>query len=212
MEIIRKWLTSGKNFHVGVAIYKTLGNNDQLKILFAQGKTAFAEQALLKELSLLLTSPPAAVISKTARTEVIPESTDSVLKAIRNEWLPKYQRMNYLRHELDKFKGNAPSMVASRKPIATEILTLEKECNNHWEEADEYVRNGKVPTAAPEFDLIVPEDPLERAKSIENAKRNIRRNRQQMTKHPDKPAPALLYDKYRDFYFRLTGNHYQENA
>lgn len=208
MKIINDWIKSGKNFFVGVAIYKTVGKNDQLKTLFSKGKTDFAVKTLEKELLAIIN--PVTPLKAVIPADTIPESNDSILESIRNAWLPKYQRMNYLRHELDKFKGNNAEMVVIRKDLAKEIMLLEKECMDHWDKADQYQKTGKLPVDHDPDEMVVPEDPLERAKAIENTKRNIRRNRQEMQKKPGNTRLPILYDQYKDFYFRLTGDHYQE--
>ncbi|MBV9989389.1 MAG: hypothetical protein JO301_17045 [Chitinophagaceae bacterium] len=216
MKIIQNWIRAGRNFHAGAAIYKVIGSDKKLKTLFAAGKTIFAERALDKALTQILEAAPGITGPGTARftpkTEIIPVSTDNVLEAIRQAWLPKYQRMNYLRHELDKYTGNSHEMIALRQPIAFEILQLEKECNAHWKEADEYRKTGQVQQVAPPDEMVVPDDPVAKASAIENCKRNIRRNRHEASKQPDKPGLADRYNRYKDFYFRLTGKQYQENV
>lgn len=208
MKIINDWIKSGKNYHVGVAIYKTIGKNNSLKELFTKGKTPFSIRTLEKELCSMVQPDKAPIAIFTA--ENIPQTNDQVLESIRNSWMPKYQRMNYLRHQMDKHKGNSADAISMRKDMAFEILQLEQECMDLWNKADQYQKNGTMPVSNVPGEMDVPEDPFEKAKAIENTKRNIRRNRQEMKKNPSNSRLPILYDKYKDFYFRLTGEHYQE--
>jgi hypothetical protein len=89
----------------------------------------------------------------------MPQSKDPVLQALRNEWQPLYQRMNYLRHELDRVTttaefplyevgndpGNSPEEISKREPIAFEILELEQQCMRIWARRDHYLQQGKLP-------------------------------------------------------------------
>ncbi len=213
MKIIHDWIKKGKNYYVGTAIFNAVSKNDELKALFRRGANPQSQKILEKELLSFIDKPLVAIVQKEVIGEVIPESNDKILSAIRNKWLPMYQRMNFLRHELDKYSGNTKEMIDIRKPIAFEILELEQSCQDLWDKADEYKKTGKLPDldSNDEDDQFkVPESPIEKAKAIENAKRNIRRNRKKIEEDPKNLTAALLYEKYRDFYFRLTGEIYKE--
>lgn len=213
MKIIHDWIKRGKNYHVGTAIFNVISKNEDLKSLFRRGANPQSQVILEKELLSFLEKSPVSIIKTEPVSEEIPDSDDKVLSAIRNKWLPLYQRMNYLRHELDKYSGNEKEMIDIRKPMAFEILELEQSCQDLWDKADEYKKTGKIPDLEPseeEAQFTVPECPLDKAKAIENAKRNIRRNRKKIDEDAKNVTAAMLYRKYRDFYFRLTGEQYKE--
>lgn len=213
MKIIHDWIKRGKNFHVGTAIFAAISKNEELKSLFRKGSNPHSQKILEKELLSFIDKPVPVIQKSNPEIEEIPISKDLILSTIRNKWLPLYQRMNYLRHELDKYSGNTQEMIAIRKPIAFEILELEQSCQDLWDKADEYTRTGKVPELdEPDEDdqFIVPDNPLDKAKAIENAKRNIRRNRKKINEDPKNLTAAMLYRKYKDFFFRLTGEEYKE--
>lgn len=214
MQALKNWLTSGKNYHVGICIYQVLGSNQSLKTLFYNGKTDYSSQKLETELLKMMKCPPMRTITRSSimpdLIENLPVGEGAVHVSFQDQWMPLYQEMNYLRHELDKYHGNEASMIAVRKDIAHKIIDLEQELMNIWNQADEYGRTGKLMTTKDEDELIVPEEALQKAKAIDKTKRNIRRNRQAMNKKPNDPKFAALYKKYKDYYLRLTGNEYQE--
>jgi hypothetical protein len=209
MDIINKWLTGRRNYQVGVAIYKTIGADQKLKDLFAKGKTDFSARRLTEVLTELLNKPLAAVsIPISEETSRMPESNNPVLMAIRDQWLIPYQRMNYLRHQLDSIKGNSPEAIALRKPIVFEILDLEQECMQIWDKRRQYEKTGKLPEVTKD-DFEVPIDPAALARFIEAAKKAIRNNLRKMKNEPGKPIYAQLVEQHKARYKAATGNDYE---
>lgn len=184
MVLIEKWLKGSRNYIVGSILYKRLGTDPKLKDLFGGPCTPRLQKLLEEELLALEQKPKVLLQSTSEDTEIIPESTEPVLAALRNEWLPIYQRMNYLRHELDRYPGNEEQDIAARSPLAFEILDLEQKCMLIWNRRDHYVINGALPDSK-EKEEPLPDDPIKLVQALESAKRNVRRNKQLAEKHPD---------------------------
>jgi len=210
MYVIDQWLKGSRNFITGRAIYQSLAKDKHVLAALEKGKTSFTEDLLLKELQKLNEQPAKPVAQKAAQqTAEMPVSADPVLSSIREEWMKPYQEMNYLRHKLDSMQGDTIALTKEREPICLKILQLEQECMRAWEKRDHYVSNGKLPDVSDKT-LQIPEDPIELANLIGNIKRNIRRNRMLMDKHPDKPVYAQNYNEYKTKFHQVTGKAYEE--
>ena len=214
MQLINNWFKGNKNYFVGLSLYKTFGTDEALKSLFAKGYNAYNAKRLEEELQKLITAktlpkPVVKIVASNTETSVMPDSADAVLVSIKAEWMPYYTRMNYLRYELDKHKGNEPEQIAARKPIALEILELEKKCNHLWEKADYYKQLGKLPNVK-EVKIVAAEKPVDFAKQLENIKRNIRRNANKLKAEPSNAVYALRHEEYKKTYKELTGEDYNE--
>ena len=107
------------------------------------------------------------------------------------------------------FEGTGEVLANIRKPIATEILMIEKKLTKQWADSDYYKANGHLPNL-PEREFNIPTDPLELANLISNCKRNIRRNRLKVEQceAPTEYLPLVQY--WRDYYYKLTGSEYTE--
>lgn len=210
MYVIDQWLKGPRNFYVGKAIYQTVGNDKHLLEVLNKGKTPIAEELLLKALQKLCAAPAAAPKPEPMETvDEMPVSADPVVKSIREEWIKPYQEMNYKRHQLDQYKGNDPAMIAKREPLVFQILELEQQCMKAWKKRDYYLQHGKLPDVATKQKEL-PADPVQLGKYISNLAKNIRRNKQFMKAHPDKPVYAQKYEEYKQEYLDATGNEYQE--
>jgi hypothetical protein len=214
MELIHNWLNGAKHFAVGRAIYKALGSDAALNDMFSLGYSDYNQLTLERELRAIV-EPHNTRQLPCERDETLemkppaPEIKDPMLEAIYEEWKPQYMKMNYLRHELDQFEGTSEVLANIRRPIATEILMIEKKLTKQWADSDYYKEFGHLPNL-PEREFPIPENPVELANLISNCKRNIRRNRQKMEQGeaPTEYMPLVQY--WRDYYFKLTGNEYTE--
>jgi hypothetical protein len=188
MELIKKWLSGKRNYLVGAVLYKQFGSDGLLKKLFEGSRTDHTQQLLEEALSALLQKPKEVLqpAAKKGDADEMPKSEDPVLEALRNEWLLPYQKMNYLRHELDRYLDNTEDEIAKRKALCDQILELEQQCMKTWTKRDHYMKHGQLPEVK-EFQKPIPRDPVELGKAIETAKRNIRRNKAAAEKHPDNP-------------------------
>ncbi len=199
MELIQKWLSGSRNFIVGAILYKKFGTDKDLKKLFGGKKDPYLQKKLEEALAGLLEQPKVILQEspKAPEADEMPDSSDPVLKAIRNEWVPLYQKMNYLRHHLDTREGNSPEDIAFRRPIAHDILELEQKCMHIWDKRSYYLKNGRLPEVK-ENKAPLPEDPVKLGKLIESLKRNIRRNKQLAEKHPDNPIYPMKAKQYEE--------------
>lgn len=214
VQIIKNWLNGSQNFRVGVTLYNTFGTNPALKNLLAKGETPFCKNLLIEELQKLIDKGipvelPVEPIQK--EVGVMPDSADGVLQALKNEWMPVYQEMQYKRHQLDKeFEHpNSEAAITYRKPLAFEILALEQQCIQIWAKRDYYVKEGKLPFV-PETKLVVPTDPTEVGNMIYNIKRYIRRERLKLKKEPGNAKVAQRYKEFLAQHKQLIGEDYEE--
>jgi len=143
MNSIRDWLNSSRDYNMGAALYKVYGDDDDLKDVFAQGPSEYRKQRLLDAMKKLKDNAPehipiAPAPKKTARQEVLPENKVQPNEdPYREEWMPLYQRMNFLRHQLHEVKT-----VQERGMMAHEILDLEQDCKRWWYKRDYYLKYG----------------------------------------------------------------------
>lgn len=205
MDLIKKWLSGSRNFIIGAVLYKTFGTDEKLKTLFAGPATPYLKERLCSELSALLEKPKVLVqdTPQKIEAETMPESKDPVLQALRNEWMPLYQRMNYLRHELDQYGAATSAQHNSiRKEIALEILSLERGCMKVWDRRGRYLKEGKLDEVKEKSDAL-PDDPVELVKAEDSAKRNIRRNRQLSAANPGNAVYPQKVKIYEDLLLQI---------
>lgn len=208
MRLINNWLNGKRNFHVGVCIYKAFLKEDALLQLCNKGYTPFAHEQLTKALQQL---KPVDRRQSSADRENMPEGKDAISAGIHAEWKTLYMRMNYLRHELDKYQGNYKEMIDARYPIAKEIIALEKELQQLWQKRDYYVINGKLPDAKPEEEIEIPTDPVKLTNFVNACIKGVQRNTQSMKKTPAKASTyAAIIEKHKRRYFLATGKNYDD--
>lgn len=207
MELIKQWLSGSRNYHVGAVLYQKYGDNEKLKKLLDGPPSDNLVKMLTKELEALLTAPskPAPLPLKSAQIEEMPDSSDQVLQALKNEWKAPFQRMNYLRHELDRYLDDNSEQQAIRRRLAEEILELEQQCMLSWERRNHYLAKGQLPEVK-EDETVIPDNPEALGRLIETTKRNIRRNKDKAAKYPDNPAYAFNLQKYQQLLQKLL-NH-----
>ena len=211
MELISNWLDGNKHYAVGRAIYKALGSDTALHDMFDKGYSDYNQLRLEQELRAIIDG--GREIVPCIRPETVemqaPSVTDPILEAIYQEWKPQYMKMNYLRHELDRFEGDDEASVTQRKERAVEILQLEKKLNKQWADSNYYKEHGNLPNL-PERENPIPTDPVDLANAINNCKRNIRRSRKRTEVNPDHAEYMQLYLNHKEYYKKLTGNEYPE--
>lgn len=216
MQIIKTWLTGKQNFAVGAIMYRTIGKDQSLKDIFSKGETAASKKLLIQAFERMLQpeqeQPTIPAEAKPDDSEVMPDSFDEVLQSLKTKWTEPYQRMNYLRHQLDKDFDDVNSIEAInyRKSIAFAILQLEQECIKVWKERDYYLKHGKLPNVPETKTFVIPSDPVELANLINSIKKNIRRNRKQLQDNPGDAKYAQLLADYRLKFKQITGKDYDE--
>ena len=210
MELIHDWLEGSKHYSIGRAIYKSLGSDESLKTMFDSGYSDYNQQRLEKELRAMLSHVKEIEVQDAPEIKVmLPKPTDPILNSIYQEWKPLYMKMNYLRHDLDRYEGQSEVLANIRKPIAIEILELEKKINKLWQDSDYFKEHGHLPNInQPKFKK--PDDPVELANAINNCGKNIRRSRKRAELNPSNPDYMQLYIDYKHKYKELTGNDYVE--
>jgi len=184
---------------VGVVLYDHFGTDKKLKKLFAGRPDAYRIKRLEQAVTDLLKLPVSVLHHRKPNedTDVMPATSDPVLEALRNEWSPLYQRMQYLRHELDRFEGNSKEVIAQRKPIAFEILELEQECMKIWTRRDHYMEKGNLPEVK-DADIEIPDDPIKLAALLDTTRRNLRRNKQRAKNDPANTVYPLKVIQYQE--------------
>ncbi|MFC4230564.1 hypothetical protein ACFOW1_01590 [Parasediminibacterium paludis] len=208
MKLVTNWLNGARNYHVGVAIYKSLGSDKHVLHLLQGPKTPVAENALLQAMQQLLTKPaPAPAASPLAE---MPSNTDDVvLKALHDKWLHPYKEMQHLRSLLHKYgNANTEEAINYRKPIAFQILALEQRIMKVWAERAYYLEHGTLPEIKPPIQEVIPSDPLQLANLISNCKRDIRRFNNNLAKNPNAKDAKRLEDMLA-LHLRITGQPYQ---
>lgn len=183
MEVITRWLQGSQNFIVGKLYYKQFGKDKSLIELFDKGETPFAKAQLKTALEALLlhaTEAPVTIpLIKDQANPVtaIPKGDDDITIALEQEYRPLYQRMNFLRHEMDKYgDDNTPPVMEQCRLLGVEILELEKRCMLIWEKLDYYRVHKQLPELKTE-EFTIPTDPVEVALLIQSLKKNIQRNK-----------------------------------
>jgi hypothetical protein len=157
---ITEWLNSERNYSVGVALYAAYGTDALVKSTFDQGHSALRAQRLFNELLLLRNAdaqynvPDQAKAAKEAvfvAAAAMPEQAVSEHQdPLRNEWMPKYQEMNMLRHKLEQ-----TGAIKDRGVMAFRILELEQECMAIWSRRDYRIKTGRdVPEVKEETDVF----------------------------------------------------------
>lgn len=193
-DLIHKWLQGKRNFTVGTILYKRYGNDEALKNLFEEGKTAYTESKLLEELKAIVEEAKKPVKEKYASSSVFPPG-DKVINALKDRWMPLYTEMNYKRHALDKFLNQKTDAATRRRgKLAMEILNLEKQCMKIWADRDHYLEFGKLPSH--EIDEAPIVDPLKLVERYKNVQGYIRRYKMYLRKNPGDPKNIALLAQY----------------
>jgi hypothetical protein len=189
---LQTWLQGSQHYGVGVILYNTYGKDDVLKKQLAKGcsthnqhKLKQAVEDILSQLTthdsrLPLYTPPADQQSE------MPGSTDAVLESFRQQWLPLYKRMTYLQAQLDRYEAeNTTEAINFRHTTAKEILEIEQQVTQIWQQRDYYAKHGELPMNNEQPSTTnIPDDPAERAKMILNTKKAIQRCKRSIKQKP----------------------------
>lgn len=192
---IREWLNSGKNFDIGVALYNAYGTDNLLKNMFAQGfsdlraKRLFQELLALKETDNIYMpeATPEPVNINVAAAAMPEQMVAPDEDSYRLKWLPLYQEMNMLRHNLEGFAD-----IKDRGAAAFRILALEKECMRIWEERDYACKTGTVKDA-PKI-----EEPYIDPNSLQRRINTVRSAISKYSRPPETDKRKALLKQYQD--------------
>ena len=207
MQVIKNWLAGNMNYIAGRCIYSVYGSDDALKKIFSLFETDIRRREMVKAIQRIITNNTGALpLAEPAAKETdMPESSNPVLQALRNEWLPLYQDMNYKRHQLDKWGDvNTGPVKRMRYDLAVEVLGIEQQCMVIWARRDYYIKHGKLPEVK-EKKLQLPTDPVELGKLIEGTKKNVRRNKLLMKQNPGNASFVQRHADYTLLLQKLTG-------
>ena len=159
MQSIKDWLNTGRNYELGIALYNAHGDNEGLKEMFAQGHSTFRAERLEKELRKINnlareidipvveeTERGIVIVTEKVETVTVPISkhdlgenqVDPKKDPYRDLWMPFYQQMNLLRHNLPLIDD-----VAERGKMCHEVLRLERICMSYWRRAKYFVKHNK---------------------------------------------------------------------
>lgn len=211
-DILTNWLNGSQNFIVGRAFYKYIGKDERVKELLKKGESPASKNILVDAITDIFKLPSLIPQQKHTATDEMPGGQDIVLTALKEEWMPLYQKMNYLRTSLDKYSdSNSEDAIEYRSPIAFEILDIEKQVMFIWHKRDYYLQHGKLP-ATQTKEKEIPTDPFELGRYVENIKKNIRKNRQKMQRPGADAKYAELYQKYLGDFREVTGKDYEEKT
>jgi len=206
---IADWLNSGKNYDIGVALYKAHGGDVDLKRMFDQGFSDYRVKRLEKELRIIKKSfiadkalsvaavavgikaePETIVVA--VKQKVLPENAIKPEQdPYRDEWMPIYQQMNYLRHHLrsaetDELRGR----------MAFEILDLERQCMRIWYRRRYWLKYKEhLPE---EYQVQQPtSDKNEMHRLLCNARANLSKAVSKLSKNPEDSKLIARTDKWK---------------
>lgn len=201
MQMIKDWLLSKRSYTYGCILYNRFGNNEELKQLFSKGPTPFTTNKLASAMQEIITGDPPKK-AKISRGEMPPVENDKVLKALRDQWMPSYTKMNYKRHELDKYLFlTSQTAMHKRAKLAMEILKLEKECMRIWAKRDHYIEFGKLPDQSEKPEPVV--DPMRMALRYKNVQGYIRRYKYLLRRGPANAENVALLKRYEEEFAEL---------
>jgi len=199
-ELIEKWISGRRSYTYGAILYAKFGDDEQMKGLFDKPKTPYSENLLLEKLREMISEAQAVKKSGPAASvyEKMPDSEDPVLKALKDEWMPKFTTMNYKRHELDRWLDeDTAEAQGKRGKLAQEILNLEQGCMVIWAKRDHYVQHGSLPGKSTEMAEPVI-DKFMAGKRITTLQTYIRRYRIKLKNNPADAQAAVLLKKYEN--------------
>ncbi len=208
-EIINKWLSGKRGYAYGCILYRKYGHDETLKDLFDKGQTPYTKEKLLSSLQHLVSDEvkeiPAASIAE------MPDSNDKIAQALKNEWMPKYTQMNYLRHQLDIHLDDLSEEAdIVRGKYAQQILQLEKECMALWMQRDYYTKNGSLPVKEKKEVAPVINDFIAGTRSA-NLKIYIRRYKLFLKNNPGNASFAEKLMKYEKELTQINKYHGKSN-
>ncbi len=161
---LRAWLNGSREYDAGVIIYHQVGDQNNLKALFAKGKTPFCYQLLQDELKGIFTQLKSeqedSTAKKTITSSPLVTSKNVSAEPVNNELYQaclkeanhKYKEAMNTRAVLFKMvpselysDPNRPDLVEQRKDLALQAVILYNEASALYDKADYVKINGKLP-------------------------------------------------------------------
>ena len=207
-QLIQNWLNGKRNFTAGKLLYNQFGNDQKLKDLFSQGRSAYSEERLLNALKELAADlhKPQTDDYRPVMNEIMPDVPDKVLTALKNEWMPFYTEMNLKRHRIDHYlddESEAAEII--RGKLAFEILDLEQKCMAVWAKKMYYEKHGRLPGKGLDREIVI--DQFKAAERMKNLKIYVTRYKNYCSKDPGNARHAAKLKDYEKELAKLTKIH-----
>lgn len=153
---IQQWITAGRHWHAGIALFVKHSNNQNLKNYFTKCEPTNANQdSLLYELKKIEQAfIPDASTGNVVTQPAAPSNfnSDAEIEKINSEWKPKFKELAGLRQRLMYYGKDE-----ERRKAAFRILDLFDECKGLWRKRDYIIKHGSFPEI-PEQTKALPDD------------------------------------------------------
>lgn len=157
-EPIVSWLNGSRNYQEGVNLYLKYGTDRLLRNCFLEPiETPFKQKKLVECLRELLQNcnKEKKIVQEAKEVVTVsgkqwPETTDEILKSLRDRWRPLYGEMTMLQgrlHEVANQGARDPAKKEEARQMAQRILELEEAVYEIYAEKEYYTEHGKLPVA-----------------------------------------------------------------
>jgi hypothetical protein len=223
MEIIKKWIASGKVYRVGVAIYNQLGSDQLLKKLFnSEAETPYKRERLLKELKKIAAdsnnqqsaiqaqkneqSPVVATVANFSKIWPRDSCIDAVETELWNQAVVLLKERSHLHSLL--FTATSDEQ---RREIAFKLLRKDDRLDKIYGDRDYYRKNKHLPDQSNKPQYVT--DPGIMITRITNLQRYINREKKKLKDGPNAAAQARLTAFIQEYnhYAKIIGKEELKN-
>lgn len=215
MESIRLWLNGDRNYVAGVKLYLQFGTDKMLKRLFSSEEcTDFKKKRLTAVLEELISEKKQVEVKAVIAKEKLIEKhqaervlgngwsaeMDELEKALYNKWKPIFLKMMDLTSRLDPVARAGVTddgMRIQAGVMALQILDLDDECDEIYDQRDHYQQYGKLPVQKSYGELCI--DPKLIPMKLANHRRYAREFRSRLLKNPNDVDAAEQLKKHEWF-------------
>lgn len=213
MESIRQWFKAGRPYDEGVQLYIKHGTDSVLKMIFTREERTAFKVAKLQEALRQLLPRPATTACPTISTSLPPAPLetkkphawpplpieDQVLKALWEQWRPKYAELKSLQQRLYHVALGGKTDVNKRLEagqMAHRILDLADDVEALYIERDHYLDTGSlISHSTSEAEVI---DPVRWATELKNNERYVRDYKAKLAKEPNHKNAVKWADKLKE--------------
>jgi hypothetical protein len=219
MTEITQWLNSAGDYDAGVRIFLKYSDDPVLTALFTlEEETDFKRKRLVQALKALLNpatarsaTVPRDPVIKAAMPKSVPGTmahsgwpnpiTDPVMRALWDQWRPKYAELMSLQQRLYEValqgeKGDSNKKLEACQ-MAHRIMDLDDECDEIYAERDHYLQRGHLPGNSQPVEPVG--DPVRWATELQNCQRYVRNYRLKITKDPLNKRVPIWQEKIKDW-------------
>lgn len=161
LQELRNWLNGARQYTAGVKLYAQLGDNAELKSLFAQGQTPYTTKRLQDELLAICNR------LKQQATQTPPPAQPQAQQQPEKEPAPKYTQLyqeakiladNAYKQAMNKrailfsmvdttsyTDNNTKELVDKRAPLAIDVVKLYNRASILYARADYALQHGRMP-------------------------------------------------------------------